>query len=587
KIKAYEDTLRDPKDTIEYNHELATEIEKRKLSLGADGALITDQDSNIYYVNLIEKLLATVLAKCSNFVPEAGIWMNTQRPEWNDANNALVGNGVSMVTLCYLRRFLNFFRDLTNNTSWEKVALSAELALFFDGIYSTLRQFESSLRVQISDTVRKSILDGLGSAGSDYRSTIYTSGFSGKRTEVTKRALQDFIEISVRYLDHTLNANERPDNMYHSYNLLEVKDKKEVSVSHLSEMLEGQVAVLSSGYLSSEACLELLDSLRESALYRKDQYSYLLYPAKELPGFLKKNNIPAEAVEKSALLKQLIKDGNRTVIESDVVGGVHFNGAFNNANSLKMALSSLPEDKYAELVEKERESLLHIFEEVFNHKSFTGRSGTFYGYEGLGSIYWHMVSKLLLAVQECCLNAIKSNEDKSIVRRLIEHYHEINRGIGVHKSPDLYGAFPIDAYSHTPAFKGAQQPGMTGQVKEDILSRYGELGVFVEAGQIGFSTGLLNKSEFLKKGAAFHYVDVASNSRELTLEKNTLCFTQCQVPIVYKLSDKNSLEVAFRDKKVEQSGSLLLDDESSAQLFGRTGEIEQITVNLNKKNFFD
>ena len=35
--------------------------------------------------------------------------MNTQRPEWNDGNNALVGNGLSMVTLYYLRRFLHFF----------------------------------------------------------------------------------------------------------------------------------------------------------------------------------------------------------------------------------------------------------------------------------------------------------------------------------------------------------------------------------------------------------------------------------------------------------------------------------------------
>ena len=62
---------------------------------------------------------------------------------------------------------------------------------------------------------------------------------------------------------------------------------------------------------------------------------------------------------------------------------------------------------------------------------------------------------------------------------LLEHYYEINEGIGVHKSPALYGAFPTDPYSHTPAGKGAQQPGMTGQVKEDILSRFGELGVFV------------------------------------------------------------------------------------------------------------
>ena len=46
----------------------------------------------------------------------------------------------------------------------------------------------------------------------------------------------------------------------------------------------------------------------------------------------------------------------------------------------------------------------------------------------------------------------------------------------------LYGAFPTDPYSHTPAGKGAQQPGMTGQVKEDVISRFGELGVEVKNG---------------------------------------------------------------------------------------------------------
>ena len=53
-----------------------------------------------------------MLVKFSNFVPEAGIWMNTQRPEWNDANNALVGNGSSMVTLYYLRRYITFMQKL-------------------------------------------------------------------------------------------------------------------------------------------------------------------------------------------------------------------------------------------------------------------------------------------------------------------------------------------------------------------------------------------------------------------------------------------------------------------------------------------
>ena len=75
-------------------------------------------------LNFIEKILATSLAKLSNFIPEGGIWMNTQRPEWNDANNALVGNGVSMVTLYYLRRFFNFFEDLLSTTTVEEVEIS-------------------------------------------------------------------------------------------------------------------------------------------------------------------------------------------------------------------------------------------------------------------------------------------------------------------------------------------------------------------------------------------------------------------------------------------------------------------------------
>ncbi len=61
---------------------------------------------------------------------------------------------------------------------------------------------------------------------------------------------------------------------------------KEVRVSHLPEMLEGQVAVLSSGYLKPEQTLQVLDALKSSSLFREDQYSYILYPNKKLPGFL-------------------------------------------------------------------------------------------------------------------------------------------------------------------------------------------------------------------------------------------------------------------------------------------------------------
>ena len=54
-----------------------------------------------------------------------------------------------------------------------------------------------------------------------------------------------------------------------------------------------------------------------------------------------------------------------------------------------------------------------------------------------------MVSKLLLAVQECCLKAVEDKESDEVIGRLLEHYYEINAGIGVHKSPQLLSLIHI------------------------------------------------------------------------------------------------------------------------------------------------
>ena len=127
KIKSYDALLENPKDTIEFDEALDHKIREQRVELGADGALLRDENRFIVKVNFIEKILATTLAKLSNFIPEGGIWMNTQRPEWNDANNALVGSGVSMVTLYYLRRFLKFFDTVVVQSDLETVEVSKEL----------------------------------------------------------------------------------------------------------------------------------------------------------------------------------------------------------------------------------------------------------------------------------------------------------------------------------------------------------------------------------------------------------------------------------------------------------------------------
>ncbi len=582
KIKSYEEILSDPKNTIEFDLELDEEINKKKTELGADGALLRDENYFIYKVNLIEKLLATVLAKVSNFIPEGGIWLNTQRPEWNDANNALVGNGVSMVTLYYLRHFLKFFEKTVSISTLNTVEISEELALFFDEIVTTLNNNKNLLGGKISDKERRKVVDGLGNAGSNFRNTIYENGFSSNKGVVSKDNLLDFTKITLQFIDHSIDANKRTDNLYHAYNLMTVENEQEISISYLPEMLEGQVAVLSSGYISGKDSLELLDAMKSSALFRPDQYSYVLYPNKELPRFSIKNNIPTEKVEKSTLLVQLIKDGNTQIIQKDVLGNYHFNGNFNNAGSLKTALSNLPQGNYQSLVEKDSKLVLEAFESVFNHKAFTGRSGTFFGYEGLGSIYWHMVSKLLLSVQETCLLAVENKESEVVIGKLLDHYYEINAGIGVDKSPKLYGAFPTDPYSHTPAGKGAQQPGMTGQVKEDVLSRFGELGVFVEGGKLKFNPRLLRRTEFLKEAKIFKYTNIKKENIQLELSKDSLCFTYCQVPIIYQLSENEGVQLVFSNAETLDFMSLSLDSVSSKMIFERTGEISQIIVSIKK-----
>ena len=235
---------------------------------------------------------------------------------------------------------------------------------------------------------------------------------------------------------------------------------------------------------------------------------------------------------------------------------------------------------YADEVAAERTFVLDLFEAMFDHRSYTGRSGTFYGYEGLGSIYWHMVSKLLLAVNETYFWAVERGTSDEVLAELAEIYYDIRAGIGSHKNPAVYGAFPTDPYSHTPGNAGAQQPGMTGQVKEDILARWGELGVTVDDGQIVFHPVLLRKAEFLTEPTTFAYFDVTGEPNSLALEGDSLAFTYCQVPVVYRLSDTPSITITDVDGTTTAQEGLALDAATSAMLFERLGKVAKLEVAL-------
>jgi hypothetical protein len=578
RIRPYAAILEDWYNTIDFDQDAERAIEARVRAQGTDGRLVHDGAGRVLRVSMAEKLLVLLLAKLVNLVPDGGVWMNTQRPEWNDANNALVGKGLSVVTVAYLRRFIIFCRGLFGVEKAARLEMSEEVKAFQGATRAVLERYRPTLAKGFDDKERRAFMDAMGEAGSEYRARCYRAGFSGAFAEVLADDIAGLLDAALAYVDQILTSSRRSDGLYHSYNILRLGDGS-ASVSPLYEMLEGQVAVLSSGLLSGAESLALLQSLRRSHLYRPDQHSYILYPNRDLPHFLLKNTISPAEVLGLSLVARLAERGDRTLLARDEDGNYHFSGSFRNARDVEAALRALERDPaLADLVSSEGPAVLQLFEKAFDHSSFTGRSGTFFAYEGLGSIYWHMVSKLLLAAQESFWRARAEGAEAATLVGLAEAYYDIRAGIGFNKTPAVYGAFPTDPYSHTPAGQGAKQPGMTGQVKEEILTRLGELGVVVEGGVVSFCPALLRAEELIESPTSFHCVGKDGRERSLALPPRSLAFTFCQTPVVLVEAPSERVEVAFSDgsRRVVEGSRLPAD--VSQRLFERDPSLDHLTV---------
>lgn len=573
-IKPYREMLKNWSDTITFNHELNQEIKQRVKTGGSDGRLLRGPDGQILHVSMLEKLLTLLLAKLVNLVPGGGLWMNTQRPEWNDANNALVGKGLSVVTVAYLHRYLKLL-DRLLSTSTQNVTLSSETVDWLGGVLNVMKSFGAD--EVWTPQRRRAFMDGMGEVGSRYRAGVYAGGLSGERQEVSTQTLVELTLQARNYVAGILRENRREDGLYHAYNLLRLDQQGHAHIGHLPEMLEGQVAVLSADFLTPEEALGVLQALRESALFTTDRHSYLLYPDRAVKSFFEKNRVMADQLGDLPLIQAMQERNDGRILVTDAEGNRHFNGDFRNAGDLAKALNNL-EAEYGESVQHSRDALLRLFEQVFDHASFTGRSGTFFAYEGLGSIYWHMVAKLLLAAQEQVFAA--AEQRSASLPGLKAAYEDIRLGLSYNRSAEQYGAFPTDPYSHTPAHGGARQPGMTGQVKEELLCRPAELGLRVGHGSLHFDPLLLHEREWLREPQPFKYLDVHSQWRELDLPAGRLAFTWCQVPVIVQRGTHAGIRVTCQDGKVQQHAGPDLPLNTAQHLFARDGQVIQLEVTL-------
>lgn len=579
RIAPYADLLRDPKSTIEFDDEANDLALLRASELGGDGKFVAGPDGDPLLVTLLEKFVVTALAKLSNLVPGGGIWLNTQRPEWNDANNALVGYGLSMVTAFHLRRYVEHLRSLVldrTESAGPTVPMSAEVADWLDRVAEALAAIPvAGGNDDATARARRQLMDQLGAAASDHRTAIGATGPSGDVTAVDVNQVVALCDRALAHLDATAAAAWRADGLVHSYNLIEVPDDERALVHHLPEMLEGQVAALTPGVFTAHQQADLLDALDASDLHRDDIDTYLLAPPCRPAAFLDKNVITSELLAADPLLTDLVDAGDRSVVQVDADGAARFHADLTTADALAARLDERAADeRWSNAVATHRDATLRTFEAVFHHRAHLGRSGTMYAYEGIGSTYWHMVTKLLLAVQEAASVAASAGADSESVGRLVAAYDRVRAGLGVNLPPEVFGAIPIDPYSHTPAHAGAQQPGMTGAVKEELLARPRELGLRAENGQLVFDSLLLRSAEALTETTTWTLDAAGGVSISIELPAGSLGFTCCQVPIVVTPTPgAATVEVEFSDGRVERLDSDRLTVPTSASIFARTGEV--------------
>lgn len=562
-LAKYSDMIREPRRTVVYDEVLAKTISERMAEMGGDGRLL--HAPTLVRVGLMEKLLVPALAKMTAFVPHGGVWMNTQRPEWNDANNALAGFGLSMVTLYYLRRYIAFVRAMIERSNLATVHVSRAVSTWVSRMNTVLQQHT---RLAASDTItaqeRRQFMDEMGEVGERYRASAYHS-FDATPVEMSMQTLTEWCAAALTHLDGSINgARRRSDGLFHSYNTISFPSNTKAEVTGLDLMLEGQVAILASGVLPAATAIEVTRALFDSPLYRSDQHSFMLYPFHLMSPFTERNNIPRTDVTQHPFLQQRAQELRQVLIAGEN-GSLHFHPHMANSRILDAALDTI------DVSAQQKKIVLDLYESVFHHHSYTGRSGSMYGYEGIGSIYWHMIGKLLLAVQDTYWDAQKKGAQEEALLELARAYRNIRDGLGYRKDPAQFGAIPIDCYSHTPIHSGAQQPGMTGQVKEGILTRIGELGIRIIDGCIHISPGLLRPQELFP----------ATQGQPDGVEgRGVARVSFCGIPVEMRRGDVGSITIECIDGNSTKTLGLAMSAEHSAEIFRRAEHVRRVRVTL-------
>ena len=527
-LKPYAQIAADSKNTVLFDRQRDAQIAALCQMIGSDGQLVLQAD-NVYCVGLMEKLIVPLLSKMANVHSDGGVWMNMQRPEWNDANNAIVGIGLSMVTIYHMRAYVDFLLALVQEEK-DSFTVSKEVAQWLQTSLDLMQAYAAQPKGSA-----KQLLDRMGEIFSDYRQSVYHHGFSGSQ-ELAPSAIRQWLGCCRTLLDDTIRKNRGA--LFTTYNLLH----GDGSVEPMRAMLEGQSAAIGAGIMEAEDIQALLQEM-DHVLGSERHGAHYLYPKRMTVPFWQKNCFAAP----------LSHDG--VIVCQDQNGVLHFGAGMITE---KILLKALESSAYSS---EQQQYLLEQFESLFGHRRFTGRSEVMYKYEGIGCIYWHQNAKLALAILELAV-ACRHNRPKA--QTVYQKYREVTRQFLYRKDSMACQAIPIEPYSHSSFDGKSQQPGMTGQVKEAVLMRRGELGVIVDNGCLQFDPWFVAPAELDGEGC--------------------LSFSVCGIPVRYMPSDLDHdyVDIHYSGKGKESIPGHMLPEGISRDVFFRRDDIMGIDVRYGR-----
>jgi hypothetical protein len=130
---------------------------------------------------------------------------------------------------------------------------------------------------------------------------------------------------------------------------------------------------------------------------------------------------------------------------------------------------------------------------------------------------------------------------------------------------------------------------MTGQVKEEIITRFGELGIRIHTGALNIDPRLLQTSEFTHQSRTFETTSVDGRHESFKLKSGSLAFTYCQTPFIYSLDTDTSnirIEIEYRDDNLQISEGSQLPADAYLDVIQRKGNIRSVRVSIPEQILF-